>query len=202
MPSPNRRSRSRSRSRSKSPKRSLAKKARKTPKKPRAKGRAKKPSTLSIIVAVIQAMKNTKGSSIQAIRKYILANNKRINTSYLGSAMKLAFANGLKCGVLVRTKTSAGASCASGATGSFRVGKALASPKKKAKKTKSPKKKSNNASNNDKAKKSPRKTKAVIKKSSKSKAKKPKSPKKKKAAKKPAKLCPFPLSKRIYTFCI
>nr|P22974.2 RecName: Full=Sperm-specific protein PHI-2B; AltName: Full=PL-II*; AltName: Full=Sperm-specific linker histone H1-like protein [Mytilus californianus]AAB24707.1 PL-II*, phi2B=sperm-specific histone H1-like protein [Mytilus californianus, Peptide, 148 aa] [Mytilus californianus] len=144
-PSPSRRSRSRSRSRSKSPKRSPAKKARKTPKKRRATGGAKKPSTLSMIVAAIQAMKNRKGSSVQAIRKYILANNKGINTSRLGSAMKLAFAKGLKSGVLVRPKTSAGAS---GATGSFRVGKAPSSPKKKAKKAKSPKKKSSKKSSN------------------------------------------------------
>ncbi|VDH91651.1 histone H1/5 [Mytilus galloprovincialis] len=174
--------------RKRSQSRSPAKKARKTPRKPRAKGGVKKPTTLSLIVASIQAMKNKKGSSVQAIRKYILANNKGVSAARLGTAMKLAFAKGLKSGVLVRPKSSAGAS---GATGSFRVGKAPASPKKKAKKAKSPKKKAKkpkNKSNNAKAKKSPRK-KTAVKKSSKSKAKtskKPKSPKKK-ATKKPTK---------------
>ncbi|OWF55425.1 sperm-specific H1/protamine-like protein type 2 [Mizuhopecten yessoensis] len=161
----------RSRSRSYSPVKVASPKASpKKAKKKLVKGGVTKPTTLSMVVTAIKAMKDKKGSSVQAIRKYIMANySKFITATRVSSSIRIALVRGLKTGALVRPKGST----ATGATGRFRIGKPAA------KKPKTPKKK--------KAKKAKKVKKATAKKTKK--PKKAKSPKKaaKKSTKKPKK---------------
>merc|ERR1711910_234426 len=104
----------------------------------------KKPSThgtyASMIAAAITALKDKKGSSRQAIVKYIMANNNLggADAKAVNSRTKVALKNGLKAGVLKNAKGT-------GVTGSFKLVK-VEKPKKAAKKSaakkpaKSPKK--------------------------------------------------------------
>ncbi|XP_013410587.1 sperm-specific protein PHI-2B-like [Lingula anatina] len=170
-----------------SPKRSPPK-AKIGPKK-RAKSASKKsahPATLAMVCVAIKALGNRRGSSAQAIRKYILANFQGIRAPMLSAMLRRAFAAGLKSGVLVRPKGSS----ATGSTGRFRLGKVKAAPKKKKspKKTKKakPRRRSSSKSATKKTKRSKSKAKKPAKKGGKA-AKKSRSPKKAKkaAAKRP-----------------
>lgn len=154
-----------------------------TPKK--AKKPAKKPdhpSTASMVNAAIKNLKERKGSSLAAIKKYIAANYK-VDVNKLAPFIRRYLKKAVADGKLTQTKGS-------GASGSFKIGKATEEKKeKKVKKT--PKK----AVKKPAAKKSPKKAKKPAakkeKKAKKPKAAKPKKPKAKKAAtkspKKPAK---------------
>jgi hypothetical protein len=133
------------------------------------------------IVAAIKALKNRKGSSVQAIKKYILANNKGVSPSRLKVSMRLALAKGLASGVLARPKSSA---AAIGATGSFKLGKAAPKKKKKAKKSKAKKPKAKKAKSKKAKAKKPKKAKKTKKSSKKTAKKSTKKPKAKKSPKK------------------
>merc|ERR1712156_329139 len=138
------------------------------PKKP-----AEHPKCSVMIAAAITALKDRKGSSLAAIKKYIGANYK-VDLVKLGPHLKLAVKKGIEKKTLVQVKGK-------GAAGSFKLGK-VEKPKKpkkvkKPKKPKTPKKKKPAAK---KAKKSPAKKAAKKPAAKKPAAKKP-------AAKKPAK---------------
>lgn len=161
-------------SRSPSPKRrspSPKRKRRSGPKKT-----ASHPSYASMIRQAISALKDRKGSSRQAIQKYIFANFKVGGPATAAAQLRMALRRGVKSGALKQTSGT-------GAAGRFRNG-----PPPKVKKAKKPKRAK-------KAKKPKKKAAAKKpKKARKSKAKKAKkSPKKaarkpsKKAARKPAK---------------
>merc|ERR1712071_161522 len=108
------------------PKAAKAKKASK-PKAP-----AVHPTYIQMVSAAIAALKERKGSSRQAVLKYIMANYKLGNDQKpVNSRLKIALRNGTEKGVLTNVGKSTGAS------GSFKLGeKAAAKPKAK----KSPKK--------------------------------------------------------------
>merc|ERR1711997_511002 len=115
------------------------------PKKP-----AEHPKCSVMIAAAITALKDRKGSSLAAIKKYIGANYK-VDLVKLGPHLKLAVKKGIEKKTLVQVKGK-------GAAGSFKLGK-VEKPKKvkkvkKPKKPKPPKKKKPAAK---KAKKSPAK---------------------------------------------
>merc|ERR1712051_485255 len=137
-----------------------AKKAAK-PKKP-----ALHPKTSVMVAAATAALKDRKGSSLAAIKKYIAANYK-VDIVKLAPFVKQAIKKGVEKKTFVQVKGK-------GAAGSFKLGKAK--KPKKAKKAKTPKKAKKPAAKKAKkpaAKKSPKKA-----------AKKPAA--KKPAAKKPA----------------
>ncbi|KAK3091473.1 hypothetical protein FSP39_020083 [Pinctada imbricata] len=158
----------------------------KTPKKKtsaKPKKAADHPKYIVMVIAAIKALKDRKGSSGQAIKKYIVANYK-VDAASSGQFVKQALRRGVAGGAL---KQKSG----TGASGRFAVGeKAVKKPKaakkpaaKKAKKPKTAKPKAakkttTKAKKPKAAKKSPKKAKAA-----KPKAAKPKSPKKTKAAK-------------------
>ena len=125
------RSRSRSRSRSKSPARKIAK-SKKPAKRAAARRPAAHPPYIDMITTAIAAMKDRGGSSRQAIEKYIKANNPV--TGDISVHLKMALKRGVKSGRLLHTKGT-------GASGSFKVGKAPAAPKKKPAKKKAAAKK-------------------------------------------------------------
>merc|ERR1711963_1302435 len=118
---------------------------------------ASHPPYKNMVKAAIVALKEKKGSSRQAIIKYILANYKIDDAAKVNTRVKIALKNGLKAGTLKSAKGT-------GATGSFRVAE---KETKKAAGDKKPKKKA------------PAKAKTA-----KSPAKKAKSPKKKAPASK------------------
>merc|ERR1712217_804147 len=145
----------------------------------------KKPSThgtyASMIAAAITALKDKKGSSRQAIVKYIMANNNLggADAKAVNSRTKVALKNGLKAGVLKNAKGT-------GVTGSFKLVK-VEKPKKAkkpkakkpaAKKAKSPKKAAKKTAAKKPAK-SPKKAAAKPKAAKKSPAKKAAKPAKK-----------------------
>lgn len=142
------------------------------------------PKYSEMIQAAITNLKDRKGSSRQAIIKYIKANYKvGTNDTMINSRVKLALTAGVKNKSLKQSKGS-------GASGSFKVGevKKAEKPKKKpaAKKAAKPKKEKK-AGSPKKAKKAapkPKGEKKTKKPSSPKKAKKPAA--KKAAAKKPA----------------
>lgn len=155
-----------------------------TAQKKAAKPKSKKaapthPVYKDMILAAIAALKERKGSSRQAILKYILANYKGVGADkQVNSRLKLALVRMAANGDLKHVKGK-------GASGSFRAAeKAKAAPKKKAaakkpKAKKSPKKKA--------AAKKPKAKKAATKKPAAKKAAKPKKAKKAKTPKKAAK---------------
>merc|ERR1712088_969901 len=130
------------------------------------------PPYANMIVAAIKALKDKKGSSRQAILKYVVANNKVADADKAGVRVKLALRK-----MVAAKKVVAAAAAGKKGAGSFKLpAKEPAAKKPKAKKAKKPK-----------AAKKPAKPKA--KKAAKPKAaKKPaaKKPAAKKAAKKPA----------------
>ena len=143
-----------------------AKKAAK-PKKP-----ALHPKTSVMVAAAIAALKDRKGSSLAAIKKYIAANYK-VDIVKLAPFVKQAIKKGVEKKTIVQVKGK-------GAAGSFKLGKVEKPKKKKAPKKKKPKK--------PKKAKKPKAKKPKVKKAKKPAAKKAKSPKKaaKPKAKKPA----------------
>merc|ERR1711934_303807 len=170
-------------------------KAAKAKKASKPKAPAVHPTYIQMASAAIAALKERKGSSRQAVLKYIMANYKLGNAQKpVNSRLKIALRNGTEKGVLSNVGKSTGAS------GSFKLGeKAAAKPKAKkspkkaakkpaAKKPASPKKKAAAKPKKSPAKKAAKKPAAAAKKTpAKKAAKKPaakKSPKK--ATKKPA----------------
>ena len=146
----------------------------------KAKKPAKKadhPPVASMVNAAITNLKDRKGSSLAAIKKYIAANYK-VDVAKLAPFIRRYLKKAVADGKLSQTKGS-------GASGSFKIGKAT-EEKKKVKKT--PKK----AAKKPAAKKTPKKAakKPAAKKEKKAKkpkASKPKKPKAKKATKSPKK---------------
>ena len=153
----------------KSPKKAAAKKAVK-PKKVMSH-----PPVAQMVNAAIAALKDRKGSSLAAIKKYIAANNK-VDVAKLAPFIRRYVKKAVADGKLVQTKGT-------GASGSFRLGAAAKKAPKKAKtpkKAKKPKKpKAKKAKKPKKATKKPKKAKPAKK----AKAVKAKKPKAKKAAK-------------------
>merc|ERR1711899_508174 len=141
----------------------------------------KKPSThgtyASMIAAAITALKDKKGSSRQAIVKYIMANNNLggADAKAVNSRTKVALKNGLKAGVLKNAKGT-------GVTGSFKLVKVEKPKKAKKPKAKKPAAKKKTAAK--KPAKSPKKAAAKPKAAKKSPAKKAAKPAKKATAKK------------------
>lgn len=134
------------------------------------------PPYIDMITAAIAAMKERGGSSRQAIEKYIKANNRV--TGDISVHLKMALKRGVKSGKLLHTKGT-------GASGSFKVGKAPAAPKKKPAKKKAAAKKPRKKAGTPKKKRATKKTGAKKAAKKKTTGKKAKSPAKKKAAKKP-----------------
>lgn len=152
--------------------------------KPKAKKvAATHPTTAVMVTAAIKALKDRKGSSLPAIKKYIAANYK-VDVAKLAPFIKKFLKKAVGDGKLVQTKGT-------GASGSFKLpakDKADKPAKAKKPKTKKPAAKKPKAAAKPKAKKA-KKPKAAAK-PKKPKAAKPKKAKKspaKKAAKKPAK---------------
>ena len=143
-----------------SPKKAAAK-AKKPVKKP------DHPPVASMVNAAIKELKDRKGSSLAAIKKYIAANYK-VDVAKLAPFIRRYLKKAVADGKLNQTKGS-------GASGSFKLAKAAAEDKPK-KVKKSPKK----AAKKPAAKKTPKKA------AKKPAAKKAKTPKKEKKAKKPA----------------
>ena len=146
------------------------------PKKVAKKAAPKKPTHpkyLDMIVAAIAALKSRKGTSRQAIGKYILANYK-VDADKIAGHLKQAIKRGLAGGALKQFKGT-------GASGSFKLPEKSKVPAKKGKKTvpkKAPKKRT--------TAKKPAAKKSAAKKATKKAAKKPAKAAKKPAAKKPA----------------
>ena len=136
-------------------------------KKPKAP--AAHPPVAAMVTAAITALKDRKGSSLSAIKKYVAANYK-VDMDRIVPFIRRFLKSGVASGALKQVKGT-------GASGSFKLGeqpkpkkeKKAKKPKAAAKKPKTPKK----AAKKPAAKKTPKKA-----------AKKPKTPKK--AAKKPA----------------
>ena len=134
------------------------------------------PPVAEMVVAAITALKDRKGSSLAAIKKYIAANNK-VDVAKLAPFIKRFLKSAVTAGKLVQTKGT-------GASGSFKIGKVEKPKKEKVVKKAAPKK----VKTPKKAAKKPaaKKAKSPAKKAAKKPAaKKAKSPAKK-AAKKPA----------------
>ena len=164
-----------------SPKKSPTKKAspKKRARKP-AKPRAH-PPTSDMVRAAIIALKDRRGSSLQAIKNYI-ASNYKVDIVRMAPFIRTHIKSAVKSGALRQSKGS-------GASGRFRLGAIpkKAAKKRKAKKAKKPRKKSAKKARRPKAKKA-KKPKAKAAKKSKA-ARKPKAAKKaakpKKAARRP-----------------
>ena len=143
------------------------------PKKP-----AEHPKYTEMIAAAITALKDRKGSSRQAIAKYIKANYKVGDSS--DSHMKLALKRGVAAGLLKQTKGT-------GASGSFKLAEKPKPPKKVKTTKKTPAKKSTVAKTATKKKATPKKKAAPKKKTAAKKTPtKKKAVAKKAAAKKPS----------------
>ena len=154
-----------------------------TTKKPKAaKKPAEHPTFAVMIAAAIAELKERKGSSRQAIEKYIAANYK-VGPKYTGP-MKQALKKGVEKGTLVQTKGV-------GASGSFKIAKAQPEKKPAVKKPAAKKTTTKKTTKKAPAKKTTKKTatkKPAAKKTAtkKAPAKKAASPKKKAPAKKAA----------------
>ena len=146
------------------------------------KAKSSLPPTSVIVQAAIGALKERKGSSLVAIKKYI-ATNYKVDPVKHSHFIKKALTNGVEKKILLRVKGV-------GASGSFKLAKVeKVKPKKKAvkpKKVKTPgkpkKKKTTKPKPSKKATKKAEKPKKSAKKSA-----KPKKPVAKKASKAPAK---------------
>ena len=150
------------------------------PKKKVAKKPADHPKYIEMITTAITALKERTGSSRQAISKHVAANNKVGDNADVH--IKMALKRGVAAGTLVQVKGT-------GASGSFKVAKKAAPPKKKpaAKKPAAKKPAAKKPAAKKVAKKSPAKKKPAAKKAkTPTKKKTPKKPAKKPAAKKPA----------------
>jgi hypothetical protein len=130
---------------------------------------AEHPPVAQMVNEAISSLKERKGSSLAAVKKYVAANNK-VDIEKLGPFIRRYLKKAVADGKLLQTKGT-------GASGSFK----LAKPEKEEKK---PKKKpaAKKPAKKAAAQKTPKK---AAKKSPKKAAKKSKSPKKEKKAKKP-----------------
>ena len=150
------------------------KKVAKKPSKPKAP--AAHPPVQQMVHAAIAALKERRGSSLAAIKKYIAANYK-VDIVRLAPFIRKCLKKGVTDGKLVQVKGT-------GASGSFRLSPAA---KKEPKKPKAKKPKVKKPTKPKKAKKPKAKKPKAKKAATPKKAKKPKTPKAKKpAAKKPA----------------
>lgn len=149
---------------------SSPKKAKSGPKKP--KTTPSHPPVASMVNAAIKNLKERGGSSSQAIKKYIAANNK-CDVEKLAPFIKRYLKSAVAKGLLVQTKGK-------GASGSFKLKEKTAAKAAKPKKATATKKKT--AASGEKKPKTPKKKKTTTKKASGE--KKPKTPKKT-ASKKP-----------------
>lgn len=151
----------------------------KTPKKAKKpKAPAAHPKFAVMVADAIKTLKERKGSSRQAILKYVLANFKVGDNARANSSLKFTLRAGVKNGSLKQSKGT-------GASGSFRLGDVKNVKKPKAKKVAA--KKPKTAKAKKPAAKKPKANKPAAKKAKKPAAKKPAAKKPaKKAAKKPA----------------
>merc|ERR1711963_355298 len=140
----------------------------------KAKPKASHPPFKAMTKAALVALKESKGSSRQAILKYIMANYKLQSSDpkKVNSYLKAALLRGLKDGSLKNAKGK-------GVSGSFKLAEKPKAPKKAAKKT------TKKAADKPKKAKSPKKKSAAKPKKAATAAKPKKSPAKKAAAKKP-----------------
>merc|ERR1711981_20304 len=112
--------------------------AAKAPKAAKPKAAPTHPKTTVMIVAAVKALKDRKGSSLAAIKKYIAANYK-VDTVKLAPFIKKGIKSLVEKKALIQVKGK-------GASGSFKAAKEEKKPKKKvvkkkpAKKAKKPKK--------------------------------------------------------------
>lgn len=149
----------------------------------KAKKPAKKadhPSTAAMVVAAITALKDRKGSSLAAIKKYIAANYK-VDAAKLAPFVRRFLKKAVADGKLTQVKGT-------GASGSFKLAK-VEKPKKvkKPKAAKKPAAKKVKKAKKPAAKKAKKPAAKKEKKAKKPKAAKPKKPKAKKATKSPKK---------------
>merc|ERR1712193_24240 len=136
-------------------------------KKPTAKT-SSHPPTSAMVEAAISSLKERKGSSLVAIKKYI-ATNYKVDPVKHGHFIKKALANGVEKKKLIQVKGV-------GASGSFKLAKVELGPKKKAAKSKPAAKKATPKKKVEKpksAKKAAKPKKPVAKKAAKPSAKKP-----------------------------
>uniref|UniRef100_A0ABM0GM48 Sperm-specific protein PHI-2B/PHI-3-like n=7 Tax=Saccoglossus kowalevskii TaxID=10224 RepID=A0ABM0GM48_SACKO len=89
---------------------------------------ASHPKTMDMIVEAIQALKDRKGTSVQAIKSYILTHHSTVSPAHITSSLRRAIKSGIESGLLVRPKDSN----ANGVNGRLRIGKLPEKPKKKA----------------------------------------------------------------------
>ena len=158
------------------------KKVAKKPAKP-----AEHPKYIEMVCAAITTLKERGGSSRQAILKYVTANYK-VKADGANTHVKLALKRGVTAGALVQAKGT-------GASGSFKLAKKAAEPKKSKKKPAAKKPAAKKAAKKPAAKKAAKKPAAKKPAAKKAAAKKPAAKKPaakkagtpKKAAKKPAK---------------
>lgn len=153
-------------------------------KKPKAK--PSHPKTSEMVLSAIKELKDRKGSSLAAIKKHVVANNK-VDADKIAPFIRKYLKKAVTDGVLTQTKGT-------GANGSFKLAAATKAEKPK-KKTVAKKPAAKKAAAKPKKATTPKKKKAVKKTATKSKKekkpakspKKPKAPKPKKAAKPKAK---------------
>ena len=164
--------------------------AKKATKKPKAK--PAHPKTSQMVGDAIKALKDRKGSSLAAIKKHIVANNK-VDADKIAPFIRRYIKKAVADGTLVQTKGT-------GANGSFKLAaaakpvkpkapkkKSAATPTKKkaTKKSATPKKKATKKAATPKKKVKKTATKSKKEKKPSKSPKKPKAPKPKKAATKP-----------------
>lgn len=148
----------------------------------KAKKPAKKadhPPVAAMVVAAITALKDRKGSSLAAIKKYIAANYK-VDVAKLAPFVRRFLKKAVADGKLAQVKGT-------GASGSFKLGKVEKVKKVKKPKAKKPAKKVKKVKAKKPAKKVKKPAAKKEKKAKKPKAAKPKKPKAKKATKSPKK---------------
>lgn len=98
---------------------------------------ASHPKTFDMVVEAIKTLKDKKGTSVQAIKSFILSHYPTVSAAHLTSGLRRAIKSGLESGAFVRPKDSQ----ANGVSGRLRLGKLPEKPKKPAKKKPAPKKK-------------------------------------------------------------
>lgn len=157
-----------------------------TPKKVAKKAPAKKPDhppVAAMVNAALTALKERKGSSLAAIKKYVAANYK-VDPVKLAPFIRRYLKKAVADGKINQTKGS-------GASGSFKLVKKTEEKKKPAKKPAAKKPAAKKTAKKPAAKKTPKKAKKATpkkeKKAKKPAAAKPKKPKAKKATKSPKK---------------